>query len=1044
MVSEAERRAALGPIYRTAQEKARETGGYVSVTDPGTPGVFDPSVATGGTTYSGSYGGGGSSGSGGNNAAAIAAAKAAAEAAAIEAAKAAAIAAAKAAEARERFARETSQATLRKSYESQIRVQGKGVETGGRKYYGGAVVPGTGGKTASQIQNQAFREARKKFGEGTKKGGYAATYGKDYFSEQIKEEVKTTSFKIGELPPTTSNVFSIPDSQKYGGVNNEKYNFQSGMFETTPSPYGQYGQGTINIISSRLPTPEEQRKIDILESNVATANLGKLKLDIKETSGIRERIDVLSTQIEESLKGKVNKAGEFIGTEEEFRKYENLYGKYEKANLRLQATDRTLDFSFFTKSKKVKLSEMDAVRVGQQIGIKYWQTIPKQTGELYGDIYGDTLAKIKIGKQPQAVIDMNTGVYRLGTESDVPTIGKNIVTPEQVGKVSGQVLGFAKYAVPVIGLTGLALESEQDIRRSGGVVEFVKQKPVEAGLLVGVGLLGGGMVARSLVKGARVSKAVTKELAALEKVKLKGAIFIQDGKVYAEGYKIADKSRQTIRYYGELKKSKQGVEFISSGKGIRITEGEIIPKATTIKLEEVGGTFGKAGKLKISKGTKNLEPQRFKQIEEFEISSGGKNIQKGFLSDVPIKVSSEGGSLNLFLGSKKPVYAEVGSTGIVPKELRFGITSALQKEKVIARKLSEQLKISRELPAKQLDITLPTKESNLIQLRKDVGLKISPSEEVGIYKFPSEKEVVLKIGGGKKSSQEFLDNMFKTQKLIKPEIKSPEVLPSIKESSTLLGSEGAKPTTKIISGLPIGASTYAGTGQYEQFSVQLVSPKMLNVQMNNVKVREESMIKIGIRSDSVSRIIQKEKQVEERIVKPFIRETTKISPKETQKSRLLLKEFLVSKQVQKQKLEQIQKINQRLRPKLTTSRPKIIIPKKLIPLFEGFKTSKGKGPIDEEIFKVFGKRYGEFKEIGKAKTKKEAKEKAKEFSLQGLGASTFISESGKKIEFNLGSGFRKSKVDKFVQVQRRGQRLSSFQERSEIKLSRRKKKLRWI
>ena len=49
----------LGPVFRTPQEKARETGGFVSVTDPGTPGVFDPGVAARTRRRGGGGGGGG-------------------------------------------------------------------------------------------------------------------------------------------------------------------------------------------------------------------------------------------------------------------------------------------------------------------------------------------------------------------------------------------------------------------------------------------------------------------------------------------------------------------------------------------------------------------------------------------------------------------------------------------------------------------------------------------------------------------------------------------------------------------------------------------------------------------------------------------------------------------------------------------------------------------------------------------------------------------------------------------------------------------------
>ena len=65
--------------------------------------------------------------------------------------------------------------------------------------------------------------------------------------------------------------------------------------------------------------------------------------------------------------------------------------------------------------------------------------------------------------------------------------------------------------------------------------------------------------------------------------------------------------------------------------------------------------------------------------------------------------------------------------------------------------------------------------------------------------------------------------------------------------------------------------------------------------------------------------------------------------------------------------------------------------------------------------------------------KEEAISKAREFSLQTLGASTFLEKGGRKVQFSLGEGFRESKADRFIQVQEKGKRLGSFGERKEIK-----------
>jgi hypothetical protein len=105
------------------------------------------------------------------------------------------------------------------------------------------------------------------------------------------------------------------------------------------------------------------------------------------------------------------------------------------------------------------------------------------------------------------------------------------------------------------------------------------------------------------------------------------------------------------------------------------------------------------------------------------------------------------------------------------------------------------------------------------------------------------------------------------------------------------------------------------------------------------------------------------------------------------------------------------------------------------------KVSKELSSGEEDLFKVYGRRFGKFNELGTKKSKEEAEKLAKEFSLGTLGASTYIEKSGKKIESNLGTGFRKSKSNPFIQVQDKGKRLESYGEKREIKSSRRKRRL---
>jgi hypothetical protein len=159
-------------------------------------------------------------------------------------------------------------------------------------------------------------------------------------------------------------------------------------------------------------------------------------------------------------------------------------------------------------------------------------------------------------------------------------------------------------------------------------------------------------------------------------------------------------------------------------------------------------------------------------------------------------------------------------------------------------------------------------------------------------------------------------------------------------------------------------------------------------------------------------------------VREQLKSNLKLNEQLKTEQKTVLKELFGTKEITKLRTENIS-------PKKTN---KIIITIKN----EGIKTKKQFGGIDEELFKVFGRRYGKFKELKSVKSKEEAERFAKEFSVGTLGASTKIEKGGKPIEFSLGTGFRKSKREPFVIVQERGQRLGSYGERTEIKRSRKR------
>jgi len=101
-----------------------------------------------------------------------------------------------------------------------------------------------------------------------------------------------------------------------------------------------------------------------------------------------------------------------------------------------------------------------------------------------------------------------------------------------------------------------------------------------------------------------------------------------------------------------------------------------------------------------------------------------------------------------------------------------------------------------------------------------------------------------------------------------------------------------------------------------------------------------------------------------------------------------------------------------------------------------------------ELFEAYGKRRGKDILLGKFRTKIEAALKLKGFLKGTLGASGYIKTAGKKLKFSdIGLDtfeFRPAKKDILRVVQKRGYRLGTRAEVSEIKLSKRRKaKTKW-
>ena len=238
--------------------------------------------------------------------------------------------------------------------------------------------------------------------------------------------------------------------------------------------------------------------------------------------------------------------------------------------------------------------------------------------------------------------------------------------------------------------------------------------------------------------------------------------------------------------------------------------------------------------------------------------------------------------------------------------------------------------------------------------------------------------------------------------------------------------------------IPSVGATSIQKQKVETQSNFITQPKVLTIEKQEVKV-EPSVLSISNKSQvGISKSKQELKNLEKSKQDKVITSKTGFKTGTVNKEVSSLRKRTKQKQAQ----EQIQKQNQ-ITNTTTTTPTKPIIPKFLFNFLKSSK-SKKESPLTYGDFEVYGRRFGKFKRIGIAKSKAEAKQLAKKFSLGGLGASTFIKKEGKKVPFNLGVGFRPSKVDSSIQVQnQRGGsgRLTTLGERREIKLLRKKRKL---
>ena len=934
---------------------------------------------------------------------------------------------------------------------------------------GGGYVSTTDPSVPATYQGSASTQQTQRNGGGSGGGGSG---GGSPQPTTVQETLKKTGGGLTnvEIQANLRKIQTQQDLRKSSGRSVEVYNPRTNTYKTTRDPYQSYG--TREIINTRLPTPEEQRRIDIKESYGVTANLDKLKEDIKETKVVTgkiedvtkkiktssKNIESIDTSIETLLEGKVNDKGEFIGTESEYKNYlrnvearNKEFSKYEKEvetydvlQQKKGIVDRDVKFSFFAGEKIVKASSLGGgIGLGYNIGSKQLQVARdltfEQSGRAVRKIYGETIGKIKVGKQPQAVMDLNTGVYRLATEEDRGTIGKNILSPS---KVASATTTFGKMGTSAV--TGLWLvDTEEEVRKTGGVVSFIKERPVESALIVGATLLGGSLAVRGFVKNKGIQSAVTKELNLLEGTPLKSVTIVPsgEGRVLARGYRETPSGYQVVTMTGKIQKTEKGFKFLPDGKGTSKIVGVASPTKTNIRAEFIKNELGQVEKLEVS-SVKRLTGDNF-------IFASGQKYQVGV----------KGTGFQRARGQFEPLrfYENIGVQTSVPKRNIFGMVKVPETKADFikaTKDLQKQLRKERELPPILKEVKLPTGQADYIQINKVLGMKVSKSELGLVIKIPKkvpvkkyikvkpkvksvEEQFGLKItkDPSMKSSPEFLKDMFKSQVLVKPKKTYTKMKPSLKKevlpSLEGIAGEGVVSAQKEIpkarleiSGLPVGGSAYAGTGQYER--TEIIPAREVSVEPQRVLVNQNLDIREGTKEIIESRVksqlksFVKEKQID--ILKPATSEVTREATREAVKERTALRELLTLKSQQKQ--EQVFK--QLQRPKQVQKiEPALKVP--VIPLLSSGVLKNLAKKADEGFFEAFAFKGGKEISLGKG-TKPEVSARLEKFLTKTLSASGYLkASSGKKVKASetglLGEGFRKSKKSPFLVVEEKPLRL---------------------
>lgn len=495
---------------------------------------------------------------------------------------------------------------------------------------------------------------------------------------------------------------------------------------------------------------------------------------------------------------------------------------------------------------------------------------------------------------------------------------------------------------------------------------------------------------------------------------------------------------------------KGGVKFLKK-KPQKISVDELAEywKTADIKIADFGKVKQlKTGKIVVPAGKKEIDLIAFERLETKPTLFGESLLPKELRTKAGKTTETFKGIVGAeYLKEVKP-YALVGTSGELKGFVRTPeLTYARFKTADISRKI------------------IP-KERRLLTNAGGIA-DISRAEPKFTIYDETIKSSIGFMGGGKKSSPQFLEKLYKgieqakaetglsllkvkpTKPAKAPKVKHEAILPETTTGVGLysLGSSVVYGKPDVLSGIYGGTVSGIPSSDFSRGFFAGLGKTIPETQaQTDILSTTTDRTLTGEATGTLTSQIGTEKLIElERLRTPSLeitrpREMTIERLEQTPKERLAERVVQIERQAQREKQITTTKIET---PRQPPRRPPKTPP--IIPKIKKLLSELKKKAVGGEEFEVFGRRFGVDKSLGTFTTQEKAEKAGIKFAKGTLGASFFVKKEGQKIPFEklkLSSEFRPSKIESGRIVQMREARLTTGGERREIKQSRRK--VKWI